>query len=662
MKKRFLLSALALLTALCILAGCQTGDTEQSSSEAVSVTESHEETSTESSFDTSSDDTSSEIELPPDEPIEEDYFTAHRQGVLPDSVQLPAICEPTETEHLYTFPIELPDAEGFSVQVAGDILQLSYWTEENECSFYSLSTGELLYETVLPAWNASGLLEDGTLWCANLAEFEVSFYDCTGNKTVVIEAAVSETEILPQNVSVTPDGRYLLALYSDNTIRLYDLKNGTHSQIQAPRHSTYWDISAGTDTFYLPTGTAGVVQIDCEQKTAVTHDTKKSLGALYGGLWQFFTEDAIVLGDADAESPRFYAKPESVESLVNVALGCAVTVAYDAGNTVRFYDLREGVLLAKVELGANYRGAYAVLLPSGAALLLRYSGYGTDVCMYDLPAAASHLKAIETFLMTDREVQAETDRIARETEQTTGVDLLYGSEGNDFVLYDYLGEAETDIYTVYGAVKTVSEILSRYPEGMLREAYEETHSGLQIYLCGTIYGKTDGTLSQAGGVTTDKDGYILVAVDVHNNLKYDIPHELSHVFDRRISYMSSTAERDWMMLWEAATPIENVYAYSYDEYYNYTRYVAWNESNDANVWFVDSYARTFPTEDRARILEHLFNPEEDGLAEVLQFEHLQEKARLYAYILRECFESCDVDEVLYWETHLGTIDESVIPQ
>ncbi len=656
--KKFFVSALSLLLAVCILAGCQPSETELSFSDAGSVTESNAE----SSMETSSDETSSEIILPPDDPIEEDYFTLHGQARLPEEVQLPAICKPTETEHLYTFPIELPDAEGFSVHTAGDVLQLSYWTEENECSFYSLTTGELLYNTVLPAWNASGLLEDGTMWCVNLAVFEVAFYDRAGNKSVLIEAEHSETEILPQNASVTPDGQYLLALYPDNALWLYELQNGTRTQIDVPRNSTFWDISAGTDMFCLPTGTDGVVQIDCKQKTAVTHHTGQRLGAFYDGLWQFFTDGAIAFGEAGIDTPRFYAKTESDESLCDVAFGCAVTVAYDAENTVRFYDLREGVLLAKAEAGTDCHGAYAVLLPSGASLLLRYGNRGTEVCLYDLPAAASHLKTVDTFLMTDAELQAETDRIARETEQTTGVDLLYGSEGNDFVLYDYIGEAETDIYTVYSAVKTVSEILARYPEGMLREAYEATHGGLQIYLCGTIYGKTDGTLSQAGGVTTDKDGYILVAVDVGNDLMHDIPHELSHVFDRRIAYMSSFAERDWMMLWEVATPIENVYAYSYNDYYNYTRYVAWNESNEDNVWFVDSYARTFPTEDRARIIEHLFNPEEDGLAEVLQFENLQAKARLYCYILRECFESCDIDEVLYWETYLGTIDDSVIPQ
>ncbi len=662
MKTRFIVSALALLTALCILAGCQTVDTEQSLSVAVSVTESHEEASTESSEETSSD-TSSDIELPPDDPpVEEDFFTLHGQGVLPDAVTLPAICAPTETEHLYTFPIELPDAEGFSARVGGDVLQLSYWTEENECSMYSLTTGELLYEMVLPAWSASGMLKDGTLWCVNLSVFEVAFYDRNGNKTVLIEAEASDTQTPPQNASVSPDGEHLLALYPDNTLWLYELQNGTRTQIETPSYGTYWDISAAEDAFYLLTGVDGVLRVDCEQKTATSYYAEQSFGAMYGNLWQFYTEGAIVLTEANADSPRFYAELESDETLSGLAFGCAVTTSFDENNTMRFYDLREGVLLAELASAEEGYGMHAVFLQNGAVLVLQYGKNGVRTQIYDLPAAAEKGRSVETWILTDAQLDSEIERLANETEQATGVELLYSSQGNDFVLYDYVGAVENDRYTVYRAVRTVSEILARYPEGMLREAYAETHRGLQIYLCGTIYGTSGDSLSQAGGITTDNDGYIMVAVDVGSNLEYDLPHELSHVFDRRITHVSSTAERNWMVLWETATPIENVYAYSYDNYYDYTRYTAWNESDESKVWFVDSYARTFPTEDRARIMEHLFNSGEDGLAEVLQFENLQAKARLYCYILRNCFESCDTDEALYWETHLGTIDDSVIPQ
>lgn len=668
MKSRILMSALSLLLVLCLLAGCQTDGTESSVSDVSSVTEGMAESSGESSLDTSSGstgsgDTSSEIELPPDDPAEEDFFTLHGQSVLPETATRPAVCEPTETEHLYRFPIDLPDADGFTAQSRGEILHLSYWTEESKHCMYSLTTGEQLCELTIPPWNATGILDDGRLWCVNLAVFETVIYNTDGTKTVLTEAQ-DESAVLPQNVSVSPDGRYLLALYEGNLLVLRNLQDGTEQEIDAGE-GAYWGIDAAEGMFYLRYSETGMLSVNCEDGSTERQYVADELGAMYGDLWRYHRDGAVILGGTDEDGKRFYAPLEDIEMLDDIMHGCAATVLRndDTENyRVRFYDLREGVILSEFDTETDGYGVQTVFLQNGAVLMLQYSENGTELFWYDLPAAAEKGEKIETLLLSESELASEIDRIALETEQATGVDLLYGSDGNDFVLYDYVGAAEMDLYTIYGAVKTVSEILMSYPEGMLRESYAETHRGLQIYLCGTIYGTSDRSLSQAGGVTTDSDGYILVAVDVHDNLKYDIPHELSHVFDRRITHVSSTAERDWMMLWEAATPIENVYAYSYDDYYEYTRYTAWNESNDANVWFVDSYARTFPTEDRARIMENLFNPEADGLAEVFQFENLQAKARLYAYILRECFESCDVDEVLYWETYLGTIDESVIPQ
>ncbi|MBR5278952.1 MAG: hypothetical protein IKU23_06770, partial [Clostridia bacterium] len=67
------------------------------------------------------------------------------------------------------------------------------------------------------------------------------------------------------------------------------------------------------------------------------------------------------------------------------------------------------------------------------------------------------------------------------------------------------------------------------------------------------------------------------------------------------------------------------------------------------------------TEDRARIMEHLFNPKPDGISSMLNAENLINKAKLYCYILRQCYPSCNTKEPLYWETYLGTIDETVLP-
>lgn len=524
---------------------------------------------------------------------------------------------------------------------------------------YSLQTGELLCELTLPGWSVTGFLEDGSLWCMNMEHLEGYLYAASGEKSA-LEIPAELREGAYQNASLSPDGRYLLALSVEETLTLCDLEAGTQETF-SPKGGPYWSIEYANGLFYLP-ATYGVLSLDPTDGSTVIYDSSDSYGNVYGGLWQLFREGAVVLGETDPAGKRFYVTVSADEMLYDVMHGCAVTISYDEGNSLRFYDLREGVLLAEYHSDPSYYGVHAAFLPGGAVLILEFSDSGTNVCLFDLPAAATDPQPVETLLLTDKELQEEIHRLAAETEEATGVDLLYGSEGNDFVIYDYIGEAETDLLDVYLSVKKVSEILALYPEGMLKEAYEGTHRGLLLYLCGTIYGKEGSSLSQAGGLTTEKDGYILVAVDVHNNLAYDIPHELSHVFDRRINYISAETQKDWMAIWEQATPVKNAYLNTYDDYYENNRYTAWNESKDKNVWFVDGYARTFPTEDRARIMENLFNPAEDGIAEILRFDNLQTKARLYCYILRECFTSCDTDAVLYWETHLGTIDDGVIPQ
>ena len=76
---------------------------------------------------------------------------------------------------------------------------------------------------------------------------------------------------------------------------------------------------------------------------------------------------------------------------------------------------------------------------------------------------------------------------------------------------------------------------------------------------------------------------------------------------------------------------------------------------------MDAYSRTFPTEDRARIMENLFGPLDGKLPEPLKAPHLLEKARFYSHILRQCFPYCgESSSPLYWETYLGPIDENAV--
>ena len=112
-----------------------------------------------------------------------------------------------------------------------------------------------------------------------------------------------------------------------------------------------------------------------------------------------------------------------------------------------------------------------------------------------------------------------------------------------------------------------------------------------------------------------------------------------------------------MDIWEDVTPYDDAYLNTYEGYEYATEYTAGYESNYNNIWFTDGYGRTYPTEDRARLMECMFDSENGDMKDLLKYDNLAYKARLYSFILRQCFQSCQVEEELYWERFTGIPDE-----
>ena len=94
-----------------------------------------------------------------------------------------------------------------------------------------------------------------------------------------------------------------------------------------------------------------------------------------------------------------------------------------------------------------------------------------------------------------------------------------------------------------------------------------------------------------------------------------------------------TAPQDTIAIITEGVVPDDIYADGYDSY------------------FIDTYSRTFPTEDRARVMEYamigwdwMFS--EDGSAP------LREKLRYYADCIRDCFDTAGWPAVTRWEQPL----------
>lgn len=678
MRKRLLSIFLILVFLICLFPGCGSpvepdpSTTEGSESTTGPSTQSSDTPTTEPATEPTEPSTEPPTE-PTEPPMELDFFTRYGQGQLSDSGWVPGYAQQTQTAHLYTLPLEITQAENcHSIITHGNLLYLFYWRYQNEmpegnaCTVYDLQTGTTRFSLEIPSWAAYGPLDNGGMWVVAFAELQVTLYDASGEPYAVYDLDIpdSRTDTIT-NASVTFDGNYLIVMHNQgDPITLFDLQAGSSTVPEFPDNIMFWSEGVQQQGFLLNDYEGNVYMLDPATGSSQPYDLAINSDQFFGELGCHTNEHSLLLAGADGDPTCFYMQLEQGEWLTDLGFGCAAIQYFDMGQILRFYDLRGSKYLGQIRFSDDCYWINAQIMDNGSVVIVEYGESGTEVYLYDLAsaAAAEDAQPIDTMLCTQEEIQQRTAQLAEQVLDSTGIELLYGSQGNDFVLYDYIGAAELDTYKVYESVSTVAEVLAEYPDGMLRQAWDITNDGLKIYLCGTLYGINYASLDAAGGVTADVGNYIIVAMDVNNDLESVLHHELSHVFDRRISAVSSQAETNWMMLWDELHPFPDAYTNSYDEYYLNTAYTDYEEFDEENIWFIDPYARTFATEDRAQIMQYLFESTDDGLHEVLRYENLQDKARLYCYILRQCFPACDIEGVLPWEMHLGTIDESVLPQ
>lgn len=668
-----------LLLCAVLICGCAAGE-DVSSGEPQSEIPSagvSSEGSVDASEDTSSDPGTEETENPPEET---DFFSANGQDVLPETASLPAICEETDTTHLYTLSVELPDGiDGIEwVQCVGKTVHIRYtlWIAQEESEDYdihtfyricSAETGELLTEKQLPQNAYSGPLSDGGFWYATPEGVALTLCGTDGTETVARQASSNYTGTLaPHLLALSADGGTLLAAFNaSEPFLLFDLATGARTRVSAGVRAQSWTLLATDEDSFLLAGSRGaLVDLSISGASAEVLPERDPVCGVAGDLFLLadVTRGLVLRGQAPDRFGtqllfvNFLSEEETVSAL---AFGCCATASPDG--SVRFYDLREGACISSVLLEG-------MVFPTvdfredGTALL----SDGSRCYLFDLPAAYGEGNSVEADAVKTEFAEADTlkicfSQLAEKLEDTYGITLYTGSAGNDFNVEGYVGRAELEPVVIYDALQRIDSILSLYPEGMLRETYDGICESLQIYLCADLYGYASDGLSKAGGLTATDGQDIVVVLDVYNGLETTLPHELSHVFDVRIASAAASSGQDWLWIWETIHPFDDAYLYSYEGYQSQYAYTFDGESRQARIWFIDSYSRSFPTEDRARIMEYLFDPYADGLSEALQSPHLLEKARFYSYILRQCFPSCAASsQPIYWETYLGTIDENAV--
>jgi hypothetical protein len=236
-----------------------------------------------------------------------------------------------------------------------------------------------------------------------------------------------------------------------------------------------------------------------------------------------------------------------------------------------------------------------------------------------------------------------------------GVDIFISKECCNY-LGGYVVMEESDATVIDQALDILEEQLAMYPDGFFQQFDGTWIDGIDIYLAGTLMGRSAGVLDYAGGFQLEYNGGYAMVIDVSwpDSLTSTFHHELSHAIESKLGWDSDVYidGDEWAKLNPDASVYGDSYTDSYEEWgTDEIRSFVYGWCDPEDAYFIDEYSLTYPTEDRARLFEYVMCPDYAWI-DFEESPHLAEKLNLYASYIREGFDTTGWDDVR-WEKYLN---------
>lgn len=200
------------------------------------------------------------------------------------------------------------------------------------------------------------------------------------------------------------------------------------------------------------------------------------------------------------------------------------------------------------------------------------------------------------------------------------------------------------------SLTVLEKALSSYPDDFFRQLNIPETGKLGIYIAGNFSTVGNDNPDHVGGVYFHEEGsqYLVLNASNFSSLESTIYHEISHAIDL---YAKFTAPLKSLYDYEddifnQLNPAGFSYDYSYRRNEDKKDLAFTAASQSDNVYFIDYYSKSFPSEDRARIMENAMHPQ--GI-DYFQYPALRRKLEYMSRFLREIFDTGKWETETVWE-------------
>ena len=235
---------------------------------------------------------------------------------------------------------------------------------------------------------------------------------------------------------------------------------------------------------------------------------------------------------------------------------------------------------------------------------------------------------------------------AKELGDRYGLEICIGDQcETDYP--NFTASQVTNPEDITDALDQLEDALAAYPEGFFQQLCYDTIQQLEISLMTNLV-PGDGYQGSYNGFAFSQDDEYQIVVDIYTMAETTYFHEISHMIDSRLHWDTEFRPdaRFSEEHWKSLSPESFSYTFSYDS--------VWPNiyGNGLDSYFIDGYSCTYPTEDRARVMETATG--DAGEWTFAEHEPLREKLSYYCDCIRDCFDTTGCPETTRWETYLHT--------
>ena len=574
-----------------------------------------------------------------------------------------------DCENLYEIPLEVLDGvDGAQVYRFGNDLLFTYEAydaNKNQnmytLSLVSLENGELLCEQKL---------EPLTYGVVQILDNQVAVNDLGDGKSYLLNDKLEMVDIYELQggmFCLDNKGEKAYLFTYNNGIEAVNLADGKRTAVLENGVNAYLCKAGGDEAGFIYTDkdtllrSSGILDLSSGKIRTVESPYAFENLETSGDTW---------LGKVDGEVPFYVISDEEAQGIFYGGIGVSIGLNNASGHMM-FYDItptgecifleydNQGNLLSDCSFEGltlyekmdfawyeEYNGYVFVLADEDNKSHLMFWDISGEMIESDLG-----LENVEDSIRAPEGTAVSTELFDRaETlSEKYGVEILIADQC-DTVFPDHSADWLLEEADISQALDTVDYVLGRYPDGFFEQLKHNTYKEIEIQLLGILEKdySTDEMIYISGGfVNFSYQGKLLMALDARPmNLDDEINpilagtmyHEFSHIIDKRLEFDARYREEAYYSEsgWEELNP--EGFAYN-DSYYG-------TLAPQYADCFVDAYACTNSTEDRARIMECAMLGDKSVFEDK---EGVRQKLEYYCQGIRDSFDTTGWPDIVPWE-------------